>query len=135
MLQDAKYLISKFNRISQHNSKFVYFELSEMNKNLIAYQWNRIVIEDILQNRKEAMEHNEAHYEDGDGDLRIPHYESLFACLSDEIEYYERNRDEDWIVPYIRENLTTFLTMSSISEEFHSNIQFSKLYPMLEHRM
>ena len=111
MAQESKLLTKALPVLIGIGVSAFFFELSEMNKNLIAYQWNRIVIEDIIQNRKEAMEHNEAHYEDGDGDFRIPHYESLFACLSDEIEYYERNRDEDWIVPYIRENLTTFLTI------------------------
>ena len=135
MLQDAKFLIRKFNRISHNSQKFQYFELSEINKRMIADQLDQIVREDIIKNRKEAMEAKEAHYEDGDGEFRIPHFESLYNMISHDIDYLKRNKDETWIVRHIREDLTSFLTMSFIRHEFYNNEKFSKLYPMLEHRL
>ena len=91
MLQDAKYLISKFNRISQHNSKFVYFELSEMNKNLIAYQWNRIVIEDM----EDSDVIDDDNTEIGESQPMSDIERDFFNCdRPNNVEYHDN--DTDW---------------------------------------
>ncbi len=135
MLAEAKNLISKFNRISHNKSKFQYFELDQTNKNLIADQWNTIVHNDILDNIEYFEKNNIIVYDENDMEFRIPHFESLYNELSDNVDYYRTNPDEAWIVPYIRQDLTSFLTMAFIGEEFYSNEKFQRLYSMLRHRL
>ena len=135
MLQTALFLINKFNRIRHNKSKFTYFELSEINQNLIANQWNDVIHQDIVDNIEYFKNNNIHVYDEFDMEFSIPHIESLYSCIMEDIRYYNKHPNEAWICSHIEENLTAFVTMASISDKFHSDDRFKRLYSMLSYRM